>query len=240
MHPIIPSGANSVNRGARASQRAASAWYDARGAAARDARSGHRRRMHAAGRDGGFSGWSSRSPGPRRRGASWRIGGPTGFGRARAHPGAPRRRARAALRRRRGGPGGRGGDGDRRADRSRALRRSTIAGAPSTSADITRCTRRLRATWTAAPARPAGGNLPTARRRSGGPCSTRRVARRDPEDVWDGVRRRSAAVPGRRIDRYILDEALALFARTDAWVVLGYRGWPGQPRGLDRYRRAPA
>lgn len=40
-------------------------------------------------------------------------------------------------------------------------------------------------------------------------------------------------------DRYILAEGLALFARTDAWIALGYRGWPGQPRGLDRYVAAP-
>lgn len=40
-------------------------------------------------------------------------------------------------------------------------------------------------------------------------------------------------------DRFIFDEALALFADTDAWVLLGYEGWPGTPRGLDRYRRAP-
>jgi hypothetical protein len=41
-------------------------------------------------------------------------------------------------------------------------------------------------------------------------------------------------------ERYILGEALALFARTDAWVALGYGAWPGVPRGLDRYRRPPA
>lgn len=41
-------------------------------------------------------------------------------------------------------------------------------------------------------------------------------------------------------DTFILGEALALFADTDAWVLLGYDGWPGRPRGLDRYRRAPS
>jgi hypothetical protein len=40
-------------------------------------------------------------------------------------------------------------------------------------------------------------------------------------------------------DRFVLGETLALFARTDAWVSLGYEGWPGIPRGLERYRRAP-
>lgn len=40
-------------------------------------------------------------------------------------------------------------------------------------------------------------------------------------------------------ERFILDEALAVFADTDAWVLTGYDGWPGTPRGLDRYRRAP-
>lgn len=39
-------------------------------------------------------------------------------------------------------------------------------------------------------------------------------------------------------NRFIFDEALALFAGTDAWVLTGYDGWPGTPRGLDRYRRA--
>lgn len=43
-----------------------------------------------------------------------------------------------------------------------------------------------------------------------------------------------------RYDRYILREALALFSRTDAWVLLGYDGWPGTPRGLLRYRQAPS
>jgi hypothetical protein len=40
-------------------------------------------------------------------------------------------------------------------------------------------------------------------------------------------------------ERHILREVLALFAATDAWVLLGYETWPGTPRGFERYRRAP-
>jgi hypothetical protein len=43
----------------------------------------------------------------------------------------------------------------------------------------------------------------------------------------------------RLYDRHIVSEALALFAATDAWLVLGYDAWPGTPRGFDRYRRPP-
>ncbi len=61
--------------------------------------------------------------------------------------------------------------------------------------------------------------------------------------------RADAAVPGpwlRRLreydwqlyERHILREVLALFAATDAWLLLGYDAWPGTPRGFDRYRRA--
>jgi hypothetical protein len=38
---------------------------------------------------------------------------------------------------------------------------------------------------------------------------------------------------------HIVREALALFARTDAWILLGYEAWPGTPRGLTRYLQAP-
>ncbi len=41
-------------------------------------------------------------------------------------------------------------------------------------------------------------------------------------------------------ERHILREVLALFAATDAWLLLGYDAWPGTPRGFERYRRAPA
>jgi hypothetical protein len=61
--------------------------------------------------------------------------------------------------------------------------------------------------------------------------------------------RTDAAVPGpwlRRLreydwqlyERHILREVLALFAVTDAWLLLGYDAWPGTPRGFERYRRA--
>jgi len=90
-------------------------------------------------------------------------------------------------------------------------------------------------------ARAAGG-----REFADSPASVRRAvlvpAGRTPgsEDVWDGVRTALSGSPWPSYRRYILDEALALFARTDAWTALGYRGWPGEPRGLDRYRRTPA
>jgi len=39
--------------------------------------------------------------------------------------------------------------------------------------------------------------------------------------------------------RHIVREVLALFARTDAWILLGYDAWPGTPRGFTRYVQAP-
>lgn len=39
--------------------------------------------------------------------------------------------------------------------------------------------------------------------------------------------------------RHVVEEILATYAATDAWTDLGYDGWPGQPRGLDAYRRPP-
>jgi len=67
-----------------------------------------------------------------------------------------------------------------------------------------------------------------------------RAARaRDPRGVWDTLRADLLDRPWALYDRYVLGETLALFARTDAWALIGYDGWPGIPRGLDRYRRAP-
>ena len=43
-----------------------------------------------------------------------------------------------------------------------------------------------------------------------------------------------------RFEQYIVREVLALFVRTDGWVLLGYETWPGTPRGLDLYTRPPA
>jgi hypothetical protein len=40
-------------------------------------------------------------------------------------------------------------------------------------------------------------------------------------------------------DRYIIREIFDLFARTDAWVKLGYETWPGEHRGLYTYTQAP-
>jgi len=39
--------------------------------------------------------------------------------------------------------------------------------------------------------------------------------------------------------RHIVREVLALFARTDAWILLGYEAWPGTARGFTRYVQAP-
>lgn len=67
-----------------------------------------------------------------------------------------------------------------------------------------------------------------------------RAARsRNPETVRDRLRVELVDYDWPAFDRFVLGETLALFARTDAWVVLGYQGWPGAPRGLDRYQRAP-
>ena len=43
-----------------------------------------------------------------------------------------------------------------------------------------------------------------------------------------------------RFEHYIVREVLALFVRTDGWVLLGYETWPGTPRGLDLYTRPPS
>jgi hypothetical protein len=45
---------------------------------------------------------------------------------------------------------------------------------------------------------------------------------------------------GVRFEKYILEQILALFSRTDAWILLGYESWPGTPRGLDSYTKAPS
>lgn len=42
-----------------------------------------------------------------------------------------------------------------------------------------------------------------------------------------------------RFERYIFAQILALFSQTDGWVLLGYDAWPGTPRGLESYTRAP-
>lgn len=62
---------------------------------------------------------------------------------------------------------------------------------------------------------------------------------RDPRSALDVAWLRTAGRGWATYDRLIFAEALMLFADTDAWVLSGYDGWPGMPRGLDRYRRAP-
>jgi hypothetical protein len=42
-----------------------------------------------------------------------------------------------------------------------------------------------------------------------------------------------------RFEKYVVREILELFVRTDGWVLLGYESWPGTPRGLERYTKAP-
>lgn len=38
-------------------------------------------------------------------------------------------------------------------------------------------------------------------------------------------------------EHYFFKEVLTLFTLTDAWVAIGYRKWPGQPRGLSYYTK---
>ncbi|HEY7322148.1 MAG TPA: hypothetical protein VIE89_31670 [Candidatus Binatia bacterium] len=45
---------------------------------------------------------------------------------------------------------------------------------------------------------------------------------------------------GLRFEKYIFQQILELFSRTDAWILLGYKSWPGTPRGLDAYTKAPS
>jgi hypothetical protein len=44
---------------------------------------------------------------------------------------------------------------------------------------------------------------------------------------------------GLRFEKYIFQEIVALFSKTDAWIWLGYETWPGTPRGLQAYTKAP-
>ncbi len=60
-----------------------------------------------------------------------------------------------------------------------------------------------------------------------------------PLTVWERLRADVAGDPWPLYERFVVRETLALFARTDAWIALGYRGWPGVPKGLDRFRLAP-
>lgn len=62
---------------------------------------------------------------------------------------------------------------------------------------------------------------------------------REPRSVLDRAWMAAGGRTWAAYNRFIFDEALALFAATDAWVLTRYDGWPGTPRGLERYRRAP-
>jgi hypothetical protein len=42
-----------------------------------------------------------------------------------------------------------------------------------------------------------------------------------------------------RFEQYVFRQILALFSETDGWVWLGYESWPGTPRGLQSYTKAP-
>jgi hypothetical protein len=44
----------------------------------------------------------------------------------------------------------------------------------------------------------------------------------------------------RTFEKYIIQETLHLFARTDAFLALGYDSFPGQARGFETYRKLPA
>jgi hypothetical protein len=48
-----------------------------------------------------------------------------------------------------------------------------------------------------------------------------------------------AALRAIRFERYILQEILAVFSKTDAWLALGYRSWPESARGLEEHLRPP-
>jgi hypothetical protein len=53
--------------------------------------------------------------------------------------------------------------------------------------------------------------------------------------AWAGLFERQWLV----YDRYVVREIFDLFARTDAWVKLGYETWPGEHRGLYTYTQPP-
>jgi hypothetical protein len=53
-------------------------------------------------------------------------------------------------------------------------------------------------------------------------------------EIVNAVRFRSAFAG--QFESPIFQETLAVFMKTDAWIRLGYAGWPGSPRGLDSYQ----
>lgn len=58
------------------------------------------------------------------------------------------------------------------------------------------------------------------------------------ETRWDKLRVSVLERDWVLFDRYIVREILLLFAKTDAWPLLGYEASPGTPRGLNRYTQA--
>jgi hypothetical protein len=53
--------------------------------------------------------------------------------------------------------------------------------------------------------------------------------------MWTGVFERDCLL----FERHLIVPIVELFAKTDAWTLLGYAYWPGQPRGLHRYTQVP-
>lgn len=57
----------------------------------------------------------------------------------------------------------------------------------------------------------------------------------DRPDPWSVLFRRRVIL----FRTHFVDEVLDLFGATDAWTILGYRAWPGTPRGHDHYPLPP-
>jgi hypothetical protein len=55
------------------------------------------------------------------------------------------------------------------------------------------------------------------------------------------LRLASALDPGWlvQLERYLFQETLWVFGKTDAWLRLGYESWPASARGFDDYLHAP-
>lgn len=60
-----------------------------------------------------------------------------------------------------------------------------------------------------------------------------------PSGKFDKLKKRIFKETWLSAERYIFSEVLSLFAITDAWLVIGYKTWPGQPRGLYEYTQPP-
>ena len=54
---------------------------------------------------------------------------------------------------------------------------------------------------------------------------------------WSVLERIGSSSASRRFDVPIIQETLAVFMRTDAWLLLGYEDWPGMARGLENYTK---